>query len=374
MTKKKEKILISLFFIIIGFPYIVWFFIADYVDVGNYEKRELAKKPVLEWERINEVSVDVENYVNDYLPFRNQMIRFHNILEYYIFNNSNNDSVIIGKEGWLFYKESEESSSMECYKGTNLFSEDELQQMLDNLIITRDNLAKEGCEFILFIPSNKERIYAEYVPDYYGEPAVEYATLQLVNYVKDNSDIRVVYPYEAMMEAKEALKEDVFLYHKTDTHWNELGGYVGTAELLKELGIDMPALEDKDISIEAKDDVPGDLADLLNLGEYIDCGKTYGVTGHDMSDVEVIKMDTSEEIIHKSKGKDPRRIFLIRDSFGIAMVNPIASQFDYSYTMPIFHVTDELIEEQEPDIVVLEVLERYVNRLLTFRYDGKNAH
>lgn len=372
MTKKKEKILISLFFTIIGLPYILWFFIADYADVGNYEKRELAEKPVLEWARIDEFSLNVENYVNDYLPFRNQMIRLNNILEYYVFNNSNNDNVIIGEEGWLFYKESEESSSMECYKGTNLFTEEELQQMLDNLIITRDNLAKRDCEFVLFIPSNKERMYSEYVPDYYGEPAEEYATLQLVEYIRKNSDIRVVYPYEAMMKVKESLGKEKLLYHTTDTHWNELGGYVGTAELLKELGIEMPALEEESISIRVQEDIPGDLADLLNLGTAIEPGKTYSVTGYDMSDMEVIKMDTSKEIIHQNKDKDPRRMFLIRDSFGIAMVNPIASQFNYSYTMPIFHVTDELIEEQEPDIVVLEILERYVNRLMTFNYKGTN--
>lgn len=368
MTKKKEKIFIILFFIVIGLPYIIWFFMADCLDVENYEKRELAKKPTLEWERINEFASDTENYINDYLPFRNQMIRFNNILEYYIFNNSNNDNVIIGKEGWLFYKESEESNSMECYKGTNLFTQEELQQMLNNLIVTRDNLAKKDCEFVLFIPSNKERIYAEYVPDYYGEPAIEYATLQVVEYIKEHSDIRVVYPYEVMLEVKESLEGEELLYHKTDTHWNELGGYVGSTELLKELGIDIPAVGSKNISIMEKNDVPGDLADLLNLGDSIESGKTYKVAGYNMSKAEVIKMDTSKEIIHKNKGKDPRRIFLIRDSFGIAMVEPIASQFNYSYTMPIFHVTDELIEEQEPDIVVLEVLERYVNRLLTFSY------
>lgn len=372
MTKKKEKILTILFFIIIGLPYIIWFFIADYVDVGNYEKRELAKKPVLKWERIEEFSTDAENYINDYLPFRNQMIRFNNILEYYVFNNSNNGNVIVGDEGWLFFKEGEENSSMECYKGTNLFTEEELQQMLDNLITTRDSLAKTDCEFVLFIPSNKERIYAEYVPDYYGDPAEEYATLQLVEYIRENSNIRVVYPYETMLQMKEKLGEDVFLYHKTDTHWNELGGYVGTSELLKELGIEMPGLEESNISVQAKDDIAGDLADLLNLGKAIDPGKTYTVTGYDMSDMKVIKMDTSEEIIYQNKDKDPRRMFLIRDSFGIAMVNPIASQFNYSYTMPIFHVTDELIEEQEPDIVVLEILERYVNRLMTFRYSKAN--
>ena len=369
MTKAKEKSLIILFLIIIGIPYILWFFLSGFMDSENYEKRELAERPVFDWRRIDEFSIDVENYVNDYLPFRNQMIRFNNVLEYYVFDHSNNENVIIGKDGWLFYKESEESSSMECYKGTNLFTEEQLQQMLDNLLMTRDNLAVRGCEFVLFIPSNKERIYAEYVPDYYGEPAEEYATLQLVEYIREHSDIRVVYPYEAMMEAKAALGGEVLLYHKTDTHWNELGGYVGTSELLKELGIEMSALKDENIRIEQKEDVPGDLADLLNLGDSIDPGKAYTVEGYDMSDVEVVQMDTSMDIVHKNKNKDPRRFFMIRDSFGIAMVNPIASQFNYSYTIPIFHCTEDLIEEQDPDIVVLEVLERYVNRLLTFSYD-----
>ena len=368
MRKTKEKILISLFFIIIVLPYIIWYFVNDYVDAENYEKRSLAEKPVWAWERVNEFSVSVENYINDYLPFRNQMIRCYNLLEYYIFNNANNENVIIGKDGWLFYKESEEGSSMECYKGTNMFPEHQLQLMLNNLIITRDNLAQKGCEFVLFIPSNKERIYAEYVPDYYGEPAAKYATLQLVEYIRENSDIRVVYPYEAMMEAKKYLGESALLYHKTDTHWNELGGYIGATELLKELGIHMPTLSEQAILVKEEDDVPGDLADLLNMGSAINPGITYTVSGYDMTNLEVIKMNTSMEIIHQNKNKDPRRVFLIRDSFGVAMVNPLASQFNYSYTMPIFHVTDELIDEQKPDVVVLEVLERYVFRLMSFQY------
>ena len=57
----------------------------------------------------------------------------------------------------------------------DLLTEDELASIAKTLCISRDNLASEGCDFIIFIAPNKERIYADELPDYYGDPADEHA-------------------------------------------------------------------------------------------------------------------------------------------------------------------------------------------------------
>ena len=75
------------------------------------------------------------------------------------------------------------------YKGEDLLTEDELASIAETLCISRDNLASEGCDFIIYIAPNKERIYADELPDYYGDPADEHAALQIYSYLKTHTDI-----------------------------------------------------------------------------------------------------------------------------------------------------------------------------------------
>ena len=89
----------------------------------------------------------------------------------------------MGKDGWLFYNNQNDGDPLAQYKGKCLFSNEELELIADNLSVTQVNLAKEGREFVLFIAPNKERVYSEYMPEYYGEPAEIYAALQVITYL-----------------------------------------------------------------------------------------------------------------------------------------------------------------------------------------------
>lgn len=85
--------------------------------------------------------------------------------------------------------------------------------------------------------------------------------MQIVDYLKKHTDVRIVYPYGEMLDAKKEVKED--LYYSADTHWNQIGGYVGASCLLKELGIETKPL--KDLTITKKDHHIGDLSKMLGL-------------------------------------------------------------------------------------------------------------
>ncbi|MBR3599037.1 MAG: hypothetical protein IKL53_04080, partial [Lachnospiraceae bacterium] len=224
-------------------------------------------------------------------------------------------------------------------------------------------LQMEGIEFVLFIVPNKGRIYYEYMPDYIGPPVSPYATKQLVEYLRDNTNISVVYPYDELMYAKEHLDEKL-LYYKTDTHWNKIGGYIGAKAMLDELDINIPDITSEDISIEECDFDDGDLMILLNVYNMDDID--YEISGYETNCVELVGWDFDTLIQYTAQNADPRTIYICRDSFSSNMAEYIGSQFEESYLVHRESYTYEDMMEKEPDIFVYQLAERYVSSKMYF--------
>ena len=215
-----NKFVIILFLLLLTAPSFVWKSIENNMSIVSVENRALAEKPTLNIKNIDEYPQNMEAYINDHLPFRNIMITLKNNFDYCFFSSTSNNKVIIGKEEWLFYNSVSDGDPIACYKGENLLSESQLKQIANNLTITKDNLATQGCQLVIFIAPNKERVYSEYMPNYYGVPATEYQAKQIVDYINQNTDVSIVYPYERLMEVKDELGSSRPLYYKADTHWN----------------------------------------------------------------------------------------------------------------------------------------------------------
>lgn len=256
MNKQKARIIILLFFILTSSAYIIWPIFKGKYEGENKENRILAEKPVLSFDTISDFPNQMELYINDHLPFRSLMIEANSLINYYFLHTSTSNNVVIGKEDWLFY---DSQSSIDQYCGRKVYSEDQLEIIANNLQITQDNLDKLGIKFVLFIAPNRERVYSEYMPSYYGAPNENNSLDQVLKYLHDNTDINVVCPYKELIEYKET-NPDMILYHKTDTHWNDLGAYIGTKVLFKEIGANW---DESNITIEKEKDVPGDMANLL---------------------------------------------------------------------------------------------------------------
>ena len=77
----------------------------------------------------------------------------------------------------------------------------------------------------------------------------------------------MVYPREELLE----YKDQYSLYWHYDTHWNYLGGYIGAKALLKELGIEIPEVEELTITQNASSGY--DLAGMMNLRRYYEENK-----------------------------------------------------------------------------------------------------
>jgi hypothetical protein len=299
------------------------------------------------------------------MPFRNILITLNTMIDYYIFGTSSNSDVVVGKDNWLFYTPTENGDPVACYQGLNLLTEDELAALAANCVAQRDFLAESGVEFVIFIAPNKERIYSEYMPDRYGDPSDVYQTLQIVEYLRDNTDLRVVYPYEELMAAKENLDENI--YYVTDSHWNAIGSYVGTAALLSELGIDMPAIDSDQITITDEGDYLGDLSDMIHLTDKLSSNDTtYVVSGYDTHDFIEDVMDFNNVYSLLAEDADTRKLYVLRDSFAYAMADYIGSQFNETWMRYWVSYSYDDYLEQEPDIFVYETVERLADKLMDF--------
>lgn len=360
------KFYITLFIVVLCMPWFVWVLLGSYVDAENYENRQMAPRPAFDTASYGSYAASYEAYFNDSLPFRDALIAFNSKWNYFVFHSSVNDNVILGKDGWLFYANKEDGDPIACYQGQNLYTEEQLAQIAANLCNIKAFLDARGIEFVVLIAPNKERMYPEMMPDIYGQPASEYAALQVVRYIKEHTDIRIIYPYKELMMAKRQL-EGRLLYHKVDTHWNYLAGYIASRTLLQEFGIDLPEITSSTIQISEIDNAWSDLAAMIHLSKQLEKNEPdYLVSGYEEHQVVNDKWDFPTELIYHAVDADPRDIYIVRDSFCSAMSGYIGSQFNSSYMIHSSLYGIENFIEHDPDIFVLETVERAVSVLGVF--------
>ncbi len=362
MGKNKSLMWIIMFLIMTASPVITYFFLGQYVDSDNYENRNRASRPILTAENYEVFPDEYEIYYNDNIPFRNQLIKFHNSIDYFLFHQSSNEDVEIGKNGWLFFSESG-SSPIEQSLGYWNFTADQLQTIADNLVCTKRVLADFGTEFVLFIAPNKETIYIDELPDYYEVKSCYTSTDQLVDYLSKETDIKVIYPKQDLLEVKKETP-DIYLYHKLDTHWNLAGAYIGARSLAKELGMEMPELNE--ILLEPKVSSSGDLTDMLNI-TIKDGDIDYDVSGINDLDTVNKEWDFFGKLIYHTDGAVPSKLFVRRDSFASAMAPSLSTQFANSLWVHQDSFDQQQIFDYGADVFVLEIVERNERGLENFR-------
>jgi hypothetical protein len=112
--------------------------------------------------------------------------------------------------------------------------------------------------------------------------------------------------------------------------------------------------------------ISGDLQGMIGLVGFDFGDSYYAVTGYNTNNFEYIEYDFGLDIKCKSDG-DPRRVYVVRDSFGTAMVEILGSQFS-EVCLRHFEArpygTD--LMAFNPDIVIYETVERYSYLLGSF--------
>lgn len=348
-----KKLMVVLFFMLLLIPNM-----AGHIWGGedvNLENRDLASFPRITKENWQEVPKFAEDYINDHAPFRYELLNGYAWFNWNVFQTVDNRNVMRGEDGWLFYKG---DGSINDMIGVNIFPEELMEIILQDLLKIRESYTEDPGQFVLFIAPNKELVYRDKLSWAYV-PVSDTATVDaLVSYIRRHSDLKVVYPLEEL----EAARRNVQVYYETDTHWNRLGGFVGTQALIEHLGGMKAGLEEVQVVWDTKT-YRGDLANQAHIPDKYVKDHEADIQGY----LEGAQPKTEEGTFvlksHRADAPDKRKLVMVRDSFGENMVPWLSKYFQDTTVVHYSYVPEMAHEDMEGDIFVYEIVERYLGRL-----------
>ncbi|WP_326511626.1 alginate O-acetyltransferase AlgX-related protein [Clostridium intestinale] len=331
---------------------------------GNLEsenRRKSEKPKIMKDKSFNsDLGRDTENWVNDNVLFREELSGINSFINIKLFKSSpNEDKVLVGKDNWLFYSG---EKSLEFYRNSKLYSEEELLKIKNNLLKHKAYLDNFNCKMILMIPPNKETIYNEYYPDKILKVSSYSKLDQLMDYLSKNTDLEVIDVRDDLMR----LKSEKTLYYLTDTHWNNMGGFVGYKKLIKAVNKvyeNTPMLSEDDFYINSVNIKTGDLQNMLALNGYFN-DLDYEFKPKEQYSYKEVETSNNKELITEIENSDLPKCVMQRDSFTIAMKPFLSNSFSRITYKWEYNFDYSLIEREKPDVFIYSILERYIDNLL----------
>lgn len=331
------------------------------------EKRPLATMPKLIVDgKINkEFGKQFENFYNDRFRKRNACIDRNLVIKGFINGRMESYIEVEGQNGWLFFKG---DNSVANYQNKILFSDAELIKIKHNLDVLNVWCNKNGIKLIVVIPPDKNRIYGEYFPKHIKKVNPKSRAQLLKEYLDEHSRVSVIYPIEQMYARKKLDNEP--LYYYTDTHWTPVGAYVAYNEIIKQINKSYPYVEKIDYS-------------KLN-SKRMTFKERFGKNGDGAINLKTKDSDFAYLFYDKpTNGYNLKRcnlkIGIIGDSFSIELSNWLGKTFNtqrywYNEKVELFDnfsmkLWEDKILSYNPDVLVVEFVERYAYKLLDLYKD-----
>jgi len=337
----------------------------------NSERRVLAAFPTipnLTLDSIKEFRFHLGDYINDNLGFRRLLIQWSSLVKIRLLDMFSIENVIIGKDGWLFYNNPDDGIGINDYLGKTNYSLEQLEAIKGNLDQIRNSLSKRGIRFLLCIAPNKQTIYSEYLPEKIRNYAGKTCLDQLVQYIRENGDITLVDFRSVLLSGK----QNYPVYLRTDTHWTIFGAFLAYKRIMTEIvkthqGAKVLDMNEMSVTTQ-KTTGDGDLAGMLSLVGFFD-EQYVNVEPNTSFMSKKLAQEfnyTRGRQIHFSEGpvRNAPRLLVFGDSFMADLFPFLAESFSKSVWLQSRSIDYKLIDREQPDIVVLEICERYHDELL----------
>jgi len=179
-----------------------------------------------------------ENWFNENFGFRPEMVRVHNQIAYSLYNEAKANSVIIGKENYLY-----EESYLKAYTGKDYIGRNQINEMTGKIKELQDSLENRGITLIVCLAAGKASFYPEYIPDSYGKASDSTNYKVFAQLLNEKNVNHIDYNKWFMnMKGKTAFP----LYPKTGIHWSRYGSLLATDSLINYVeakrNVDMPEI------------------------------------------------------------------------------------------------------------------------------------
>ena len=177
-------------------------------------------------------TTNAENYIDDRIGFRTQMINFYTRAMDSLFGYMVHPNYQYGQDGYIFTKLSREGLNKEY------------QDTYSDFILKVQNYCEDrGIDFLYAVEPSKATVYPEYLPK-----GVNYQNINLNYFLEllEDKNVNYVYTGDALIKAK----SDYQVYDKKydANHWNETGAIVGISAILDRLHNMNPKIKPFDIN------------------------------------------------------------------------------------------------------------------------------
>lgn len=336
-------------------PTAVYPLVRGHLDQTNYENRELASFPDLSLENFENIPLEFENYYNDHVPFKNLFVRAKTKMDLKLLGKTSVSDVTVGKDNWLFYTVSEPGEdALADYQKTNLYTGEQRAAIGDAVASIQEEMEKRGIRFFVFEAPNKESIYGEYMPDSvktYGDVSRLDA---LIPELQGERGLPVYY----LKNALEEYASEYQLYYRYDTHWNQLGSFVGTQQIAEVLTGDSVSLHD--VEIEEAGTCSGDMARMLNMASEYNDDTEYVIEDY-LPEITVTQTEADDRgyfAVYESDSPNDRTLLLVGDSFSQGLKYFLPSLYRRTVFTTFDTYDSTLIEKYQPDDFIYMTVER----------------
>jgi alginate O-acetyltransferase complex protein AlgJ len=352
--------MMAVFFICLGLPLLDFFFHLDPTSAPN-EKRllaELPKRPE-NFAGVKKFLSDWEAYFTDHFGCRNVLVMWQNKLKWSLFHQKSIRDVMAGSDGWLFFSAAQ---MVEHYRGALQFTDQELNDWQKLLEHRRDWLAARGIKYIFVLAPDKQSIYPEFLPAWLRPLAGHTKADQFLAHMKAHSTVEVLDLRPVLLAAKKSAP----VYQKTDTHWNELGGFVAGDAVFRALAQNqLPRLAPISLDDFNRSNRPaagGDMARSLGVN-MTESNAVFFTPKPGLPPLDIF-IPTDKHIKDMAFAKNPQgreRAVVYHDSFGRFWVPFFGYQFREVDFFWQYQLDGKTIESQNPVVVINEMLERFFN-------------
>jgi hypothetical protein len=332
-------------------------------SLSTTEKRELSKAPEFSFSK--DFAKSFESYFNDNFGFRQELIGLGASIKGPLFGTAvNSERVMIGKEGWLYYNNSNGYDYIfKSYSHRNLFTDEELREFIDRQGQIKAKCDSSGIKYFLGFCPQTQTIYPEYMPfvmriqiqDTISKADQVKAALDTANIGVKFIDLR-----PAIIQAKSRAQ----LYRKLDTHWNDYGAYIGYKSLFDQVAPELGITPWPITSFNTELTVNGG-GDLMNM-------LAGAVSSRDTVPVFTPKPEIPAFVESTPPGlpdrsfittcdscTDNRTLMVFRDSYNEALVKYISTHFK-KVIYVWWRYNQQAVDNLHPDIVIDLPVERYL--------------
>lgn len=364
--RRADRALIVLFIMFLWLPALDSLFHFDWAPAPS-ENRLLAAFP--KWRAnlsgLKEYMAGLDAYYNDHFGCRKCLIEWHNKLKNSLFHDKSARKVLVGSDGWLFLSDAQ---MIEHYRGALLLSPQQLRDWQTLLERRRDWLAQRGIKFLFVVAPDKHSIYPDQLPAWLKPLAGQTKLDQFTAYMREHSTVDVLDVRPALREARQQLPT----YLKTDTHWNSFGAFVACQEVARtlapELG-NLKLLSLADFNYTNRPAPPGDLSAFAGVTDP-EGNAIFFTPKASLPTLEITTEGSPlrplTHVTQTFNHSASLRAVIYHDSFAVFWIPFLG----YSFGHVTYHANNHLesncfdsavVEQEKPDVVIVEVVERYFN-------------